>query len=91
MFETFFRQVLKRYGTQFVRKHMPTIRPDGISPLQAMTTYITELSSPIPYVYNMRFYRAQSCKHKHTNNVRVGISPEGLDIYEVCLLFNIYI
>lgn len=62
---------------------MPTIRPDKISPHQALTTYINELSSPIPYVYNMRLYRAQSCKHKNTNNFRVGITPDGLEIYEV--------
>jgi len=62
---------------------MPTIKPVQMTPSQAMTMYINELSSPSPYIYNMRLYKAQSTKSRNTNNVRIGISQEGVEVYEV--------
>ncbi|XP_067938586.1 FERM domain-containing protein 6-like [Watersipora subatra] len=76
-------RVLKSYGTQFIKKHMPTIAPERMSPCQAMTTYINELSKSSPYNYNMTFYRLQSSKSDSAFTVRLGLCPEGLEIYEV--------
>lgn len=62
---------------------MPTIAPEKMSASQAMNTYIKELCTPSPYTYNMTIYKLQSSKSKHTNDTRLGICHQGLEVYEV--------
>lgn len=62
---------------------MPTIMPDGITPAQAMNTYIKELCTPSPYAYNIRLYRLQSQKVKSGSDTRLGLCHNGIEVYEV--------
>lgn len=80
--------MLKSYGTHFVRKHMPTIRPEKMTPYEAMSAYINELSGPSPCIYSMRLYKAQRSKSDASANIRIGISHDGLEVYEVWQAVN---
>lgn len=75
--------IILRVGEAYIIKYAPAMHKDhtGLSCGEAEIGYIKEASNPVSS-HNLHFYKMSNKKPKLSNDIWLGISPTGIELYK---------